>query len=71
MPTKQVTLYLKDKRAATDPTYNILWCIEGSSCINEAVRDPSLATRHAPRLGFIFRRIKHFSGYNVALGRQR
>ena len=60
-------LYLRDKRAAYDPSSQILYCsgLLNLSCVDESVADPSVAVyRDAPN-GFVYRRIKHFSGYNV------
>ena len=42
-----------------------------SSCTDEAKKDPTLATVHNPITGKVTRRIKHFSGYNVAVGRDQ
>ena len=70
-----VQLYLKD------PTYtagDVIWyCPSGSTyttgtgttCVNEALTDPSLTTSFASRNGWAYRTIKHFSGYLVSWNR--
>lgn len=61
-------LYLMDKSAATDPNYKILYCADAlSACLDESIADPTVATQRDVR-GFLYRRIKHFSGYNIASG---
>ena len=61
-------LYMKDKAASLDSTSVILWC-EVIACIDEALTDPSLETFRDKQQGFVYRRIKHFSGYEVTSGR--
>ena len=41
----------------------------GTSCVDESIADASLVTRFDAPNGFVYRRIKHFSGYNVTAGR--
>lgn len=61
-------LYLMDKVAADDPAYRIYYCADGASdCVDESLTDPTVATQRDVR-GFLYRRIKHFSGYNIASG---
>jgi hypothetical protein len=49
---------------------SILYCPTANSvCVNEAQADPSLATFVDEKDSYVFRRIKHFSGYNVSSGR--
>jgi hypothetical protein len=69
-PAQWVVLTFADLQASLDPTFNINYCqsINGG-CVNEALTDLTLATVHDPLTGKITRRIKHFSGYNVACGR--
>ena len=66
-----VLLYLKDKRSAYDPSAKILYCsgLLNLSCVDESASDPSLDVRLDAQNGFVSRRIKHFSGYNVTAGR--
>jgi hypothetical protein len=68
-PAKFVILSLTDPPASLDVSMNILYCATPtSSCVNEALQDASLITNHDPVTGKVWRRIKHFSGYNVAAG---
>ena len=48
----------------------INYCPDGAtSCIDESLADADLLTWHQPSTGTYFRRVKHFSGYNIAAGR--
>jgi len=67
--SKMVMLYMKDAKAAADPSYRILWCGPTGKCIDESRTDASVGTRRDKRTGTVYRRIKHFSGYNIAVGR--
>ena len=50
-------------------SYNILWSPAfGVAGIDESLTDPTLKTMELPGYGIVYRRIKHFSGYQVALG---
>ena len=57
----------------TDPagtSLGIRYCPEGAAeCVDEAVADPDLQTYFTASTGTYFRRVKHFSGYNIAAGR--
>jgi hypothetical protein len=77
-----VQLFLLDKKSALDPSAKILYCggsnsgsgsnssgSGGGSCVDESLNDASLVTRFDSPNGFVYRRIKHFSGYNVTAGR--
>src|SRR5262249_47768488 len=66
VPSKWSVLYMGDDDASVDLTVRITYCPDTGMCIDEAKQDPSLATFHWA--GGVFRRIKHFSGYNVAAG---
>ena len=61
-------LYLKDKSADTTATLSILYCNE-KGCIDESRGDSSMVTQRDRQQGYLFRRIKHFSGYQVSTGR--
>lgn len=66
-----VTLYMMDKKAVADPTAKIVYCSEdalASSCVDESAADPSLATHTDATNGFLWRILKHFSGYNIVSG---
>ena len=68
-PSQWVVITFADLQASLDPFYNILYCPTATSgCYDESKVDPSLATVRNPVTGKITRRIKHFSGYNVAAG---
>lgn len=55
--------------AAQVPT--ILWTPAiGAEGVDEAVSDSSLRTYHIPETGIVYRRIKHFSGYQSGIGRE-
>jgi hypothetical protein len=66
VPNKWVVLYVADNKAVLDGTARIIYCPDAGSCVDEAKTDPSLFTFHWA--GGVYRRIKHFSGYNVAAG---
>jgi hypothetical protein len=77
--SKWVVITFADMQAALDPFFNILYCPgvtsnsgsgSNGTCYDESKRDPSLVTVRDPLTGKITRRIKHFSGYNVAAGRE-
>ena len=60
------TLYLRDADAVLQDWSSIVYCaFPGSSCINESVTDSALTTYRDPVTGFLYRFIRHFSGYNV------
>jgi len=68
-PSGYVILSLTDPVAASDHTMSILYCRSTTQpCVDESQEDPTLVTQHDPVAGKIWRRIKHFSGYNVAAG---
>lgn len=71
VPSEPVELHLSDADAA-DPMYagllTIEYCLTPTRCEDESLTDPSLATHVSPETGTVWRRIKHFSGYNVAAG---
>lgn len=66
-----VLLYLKDKKSAYDPAAKIVYCSGplNLDCVDESAGDSSLAVRRDGPNGYVYRRIKHFSGYNVTAGR--
>jgi hypothetical protein len=50
-------------------TFKILWSPAlGMPGIDESLVDPTLKTRFRPKLGYVYRRIEHFSGYQVGAG---
>ena len=67
-PAARVVLALMDKQAAGDPSYRIVWVDEQGALVDEAAQDTSVAT-HLATSGYLYRRVKHFSGYTVSTGR--
>lgn len=65
VPGRVSTLYLTDKKASLDLLSKIVYCPDSGACVDEALSDPSLLTFRNTQ-GYLYRRIKHFSGYNVA-----
>lgn len=69
IPSQWVVIQFADLQASLDPFFNILYCPSATSgCYDESKTDPSLLTVRDPITGRVTRRIKHFSGYNVAAG---
>lgn len=69
-PANWVVLTFADFEASLDPFFNILYCPQTTgACYDESRADPSLLTVRNPLTGRVTRRVKHFSGYNVAAGR--
>jgi hypothetical protein len=65
-----VFLYLEDDDRTISPWFKqINYCTDLGVCIDEALTDPSLATYYNSYKNLHARRIKHFSGYSVAIGR--
>ena len=70
VPGKVVTLRLKDPEAASQGIGTLAWCpTGGTTCVNEAATDASLTTYFSKNELFVYRRLKHFSGYHIILGR--
>ena len=68
VPGHTVMLYIYDPVAANNPNSVIVYCNDLNICVDEGKNDPSLVTGHNPATGYIFRRIKHFSGYATSVG---
>ena len=59
-----------EKVAALENKYRILWSpVPSQDGIDESLLDLSLKTRVLKSEGLIYRRVKHFSGYQVGSGR--
>ena len=58
-------IYLRDPLAAASAMGRIDYCVASNSCVNEALSDSILVTKRDPITGYLFRLIRHFSGYNV------
>jgi hypothetical protein len=64
-----VKITFSDLQASLDFSFNILYCTSShSSCKDESKSDNTLITYRDPITHKLTRRIKHFSGYNVAAG---
>jgi hypothetical protein len=57
-------IYLRDPSAAMSAFGRIDYC-SANGCVNEAASDTTLDTQRDPITGYLFRLIRHFSGYNV------
>jgi hypothetical protein len=70
-PFQWVWMYMRtDAAVERDQPPTILWSPDyGLPGIDESLSDPTLRTLVNPWLGIVYRRIKHFSGYNVTAGR--
>ena len=72
-PTRWVWLYLETRQpiSVSDlDRFTILWFSEsGAAPVDESLSDPTLKTHIWPEAGLVYRRIKHFSGYQVHDGR--
>jgi hypothetical protein len=63
-----VVLTMKD-RNGVQPNLAIVYCADlASACVDESIADPSLVTYRDPVNGNYYRRVKHFSGYNISSG---
>jgi len=58
-------IYLRDPAAALTSWGRVDYCSTSTSCVNEAATDPVLATKRDPSTGYLYRTIRHFSGYLV------
>jgi hypothetical protein len=58
-------IYLRDAWASTSSLGRVDYCTFSGSCVNEAATDGALVTQRDAATGFLFRLIRHFSGYNV------
>ena len=70
VPGSNVVLKFKDDVAASSAKSVIVWCPTGAlTCVDESLQDASMVTKASPNNGFVYRRLKHFSGYNVVVDR--
>jgi hypothetical protein len=56
-------IYLRDPAASLTSWGRVDYC--STSCVNEAATDPVLNTKRDPVTGYLYRLIRHFSGYLV------
>jgi len=66
VPTTETYLYLKDAPRSTAQTLTILYCATALTCVDESLTDPTLVTVRVGKSNILGRRLKHFSGYNIA-----
>jgi hypothetical protein len=67
VPGKTVMAYFKDAKGSMTAGSYIAYCF-ANGCIDEGKIDASMTTYRDPSQGIIYRRLKHFSGYNVVFG---
>jgi hypothetical protein len=67
VPTKEVSLFLKQGRGKASEL-KMLYCNNLGVCVDESIKDPTLAPRRVGKSSILVRRIKHFSGYSIAAG---
>jgi hypothetical protein len=66
-----VIMTFQDLEASLNPLFSVNYCPSiNSRCYDESKLDPTVATMRDPKNGKVTRRIKHFSGYNVAAGEE-
>jgi hypothetical protein len=70
-PAGWVMLTLSDYGSGIDLWSKIAYCQNElkSSCVDESIADPTVATVTNPVTGKLTRRVKHFSGYSLTSGR--
>jgi hypothetical protein len=57
-------------RAGQDPAFRFAWCPStGTGCVDESKTDASLIPKRDATGGYLYGRIKHFSGYTVVVDR--
>jgi hypothetical protein len=66
VPTKETYLYLRDGKRKSADLLEIFYCSTAVTCVDESLTDPSLATHRIGKSQVLGRRLKHFSGYNIA-----
>lgn len=66
VPDKPTILYLHDGHRDKADLLAIWYCDATLTCENEALTDSTLAMQRIGKSANVFRRIKHFSGYNIA-----
>jgi hypothetical protein len=55
--------------ALLEQKFKILWTpVTGGLAVDESIKDGTLATRVLAKYGVVYRRVKHFSGYQVGSG---
>ena len=59
------SIYLRNAAASLTSWGRVDYCSGVGACVNEAATDAVLVTQRDAATGFLFRLIRHFSGYNV------
>lgn len=66
---KATWLAMSDAYAARDSSARIVYCPAlGGPCVDESLTDVEVATHSDKRGTFLYRRVKHLSGYNILSG---
>lgn len=63
-----VLLFVYDKHVAQSQSSNIVYCTDAGECTDESTSDLALKLQFATDAGYVYRQLKHFSGYNVTAG---
>ncbi len=70
VPGKIASVYLPATNGSPTTLPVIQWCTATmTQCVDEGASDPSMVTLFDAKTKLAYRRIKHFSGYNVGVGR--
>lgn len=62
---KLPAIYLRDPSAALSNYSRIDYCASAGNCVDEAATDSVVRTKRDPITGYLYRLVRHFSGYNV------
>ncbi len=68
VPSKETDLYLYDGQRDSATVLAIAYCNADAVCVDESLTDSTLVTRRVGQSRFLTRRVRHFSGYLVAMG---
>jgi hypothetical protein len=68
VPNKNVMLFLRNGLSTHATQLGVDYCNNVGYCIDESLSDPSVAPFRVGKTSYIGRRLKHFSGYMVAVG---
>ena len=70
VPGKVASIYMAAMTSDTTARPIIQWCTAAmTGCVNEGAKDPTLTTQFQASSNVAYRRIKHFSGYNIGWSR--
>ena len=68
-PNKEVRLFLKNGRSKQATELSVNYCDAVGICVDESLTDPTLRTTRVGQTPYMTRRVKHFSGYMIAVGK--